>query len=588
MIQMRETCGQPPHLHRHGAHPTTMRSGDHRRLHRRGLGALVCLAMIAGLSLLAPPTASAAAGPVVDCATDTTGPSITGVFPTAVSVGITPVQVRMAPQVSDPCGVSFWQTTRGVWTYEQITATNTDPVARFPVPTRNEQAGYSDLLVAARDGSPAANATRVRFPFLLQRRATFERSTFDVQMPGTSITIDAKLIRANWELGHYDYFPGQRVQLQFRPKGKQQWQHIFFLTSNANAKVHAHYSFPTAGPSAYEGTWRLRYLGSEYTSSTTSPEVVVDSASGTTRASVRGVGSSAEGAVPAALMPQSLRGSATDAVGHDGAESTVHTGDVATDENAASPKGSSAGVSSVEVSGAGIARLPDLPTHPRPANPATPAAAPSQCSTDTSAPDLQGVSPDAVAVGLGPSSLPMFAQVSDPCGVADWQISYANSGYSFSVQSARPQALIRTPRWNAIAGYSTIGLQATDASPNLNSGSARFPFRLMRQSQWRPGSVYLTRAAYPNAPVVVRGQLQRANWERGSYQVAARQHVALQFRPEDSNHWQHHLMAVTEANGSIEIRSSSTVPDPRAGSWRLVYRGSEAFAPIASGTLRLA
>ncbi len=496
---------------------------------------VACVALAAGILGLAGAQAAVAAPSVrvaADCAADHTGPTLQGISPSSFSLGLRPVTMAWAPAASDPCGIAGWAIYRWIsqqWYFPK--ATNATPVVSLPVPSYNYLAGWTDVWLSATDASAQRNVSAGRFPFQLLRRTTFEDSTFDIIKPGAGgsrLSISAKLLRADWRLGRYDYFPGEHVLLQFRPEGSDRWQHVQTLTTNAHARVS--YQLDTAGvpTSRWLGQWRLRYLGGPTSASTTSPTVQVGLAG-----SVRQVAAAVapEGAVadPAGLLPApgSVPAVATDC----SADHLPPTG--------------------VQVS-------------------------------------VNGSDPQ-VSLATQQEAATFTVQALDPCGTGLWDLEHLGFGpaypaYRFSASNSRPTAQIPPPPVNAVAGYSDLHVAVQDGSPQHNVTEFLTPIRLARATSWPAQSIWLEAPRGANPTLGINAQLWRARWDLGRPAPFPNQMVAVEFLPAGASVWQHMKFARTDERGWLHTRYWRE-GDPRevfTGLWRVRFPSQERYASSIS------
>lgn len=509
----------------------------------RGLSRRVGVALIGATTVLImamPSTAAGAVGvastPSADCASDPEGPTLQGISPSAVSVGIQPVNVYWAPAATDPCGIAGWAIYRGAGEPMSMKATNSSPVALVDIPPHNWLAGWSDLWLSATDGSANRNVRAQRFGVQLLRRTTFELSTFEVTKPSASSTtlgIHAKLIRANWQRKFYDYFPGEHVMVQFLPQGSSQWQHKQTLTTNGSAQVNYSLNVKGLPPSQYVGSWRLRYLGGPTSASTTSTTYAVRQLS------------SASGAKPLEVKPVAA---------------------------AVAPEG--------------------VTTATDPAVAAPPASTQTDCTTDRTPPSGVQVSVNggdpSVAVGAQPVPTTFAVQALDPCGTGGWDVGHAGFGaaypYGFSASNTRPTAQISAPPANALAGYSDLYVSVTDGSAAQNPAEFLTPIRLARHTLFSAGDTRVDPPSGSQAGIVISGRLVQMRWDVRHYFPFAGQQVAVQFLPTGSTRWQHVKFARTDALGWVHT-SYWRPGEPAAtfnGQWRLHFPAQERYESSTS------
>ncbi|MEY9876508.1 hypothetical protein ABH931_006018 [Streptacidiphilus sp. MAP12-33] len=81
------------------------------------------------------------------------------------------------------------------------------------------------------------------------------------------------------------------------------------------------------------------------------------------------------------------------------------------------------------------------------------------------------------------------------------------------------------------------------------------------------------------AALTVKGQLNRADWNKGVWAGNGGQWVRVQFRKAGTGTWVTEAYAKTAANGSV----SASVRDYATGSWRVVYNGNAVSAAAVSG-----
>jgi hypothetical protein len=80
------------------------------------------------------------------------------------------------------------------------------------------------------------------------------------------------------------------------------------------------------------------------------------------------------------------------------------------------------------------------------------------------------------------------------------------------------------------------------------------------------------------ASLTVKGQLNRADWEKFAWRGYAGRWVALQFRASSSSKWTFVRWVRTTSTGAL----STTLHDSRSGSWRYVYGGDAASGAATS------
>lgn len=223
---------------------------------------------------LAPGLAHAqAAQPAAGCATDTTGPTIRGINPAPVSIGLQQEQVRFSLRAWDDCGFSAWSIAPAGDRFG-FTASKVSPTVVLPYPSSNSQAGFSTLLTQASDASPQRNSSTMYVAFALQRRTTFAmgNTTFTPPTGTQPLQVRAQLTRINWENRRYEPFGEQLIAVQRQAPDSSTWDFVQWATTDKQGWVRTTHTAPAEG---YRGQWRLRYLGNDYSSTTTTEAFTV-------------------------------------------------------------------------------------------------------------------------------------------------------------------------------------------------------------------------------------------------------------------------------------------------------------------------
>jgi hypothetical protein len=129
---------------------------------------------------------------------------------------------------------------------------------------------------------------------------------------------------------------------------------------------------------------------------------------------------------------------------------------------------------------------------------------------------------------------------------------------------------------NEVAG--TLGVAvlvvAKDGSTTYNAKATTFSWKRADKLTSKVSATKVVKGAN----LTVKGQLNRANWTKDTYQGYAAQGVSLEFRKTGSTVWTTVKVVQSGKTGAL----SATVKDSKSGSWRYVFVGNSTSGAAAS------
>ncbi|SEL09017.1 hypothetical protein [Streptacidiphilus jiangxiensis] len=130
---------------------------------------------------------------------------------------------------------------------------------------------------------------------------------------------------------------------------------------------------------------------------------------------------------------------------------------------------------------------------------------------------------------------------------------------------------------NAIAGTWELAVLVTtkDGRTVFEPRAAHFTVKRADVLSAKPSAATVRKGA----ALTVKGQLNRADWNKGVWAGNGGQWVQVQFRKAGTSTWVTVAVAKTAANGSV----SASVRDYASGSWRLAYNGNAVSSAAVSG-----
>ena len=180
---------------------------------------------------------------------------ITGITPTSVVVGLTPISKRFDVRTSDCASRSHWDITLG--DYDGYVYTSS-PYQTF-APYTNSDAGANSVTAEVSNGDDFTTARSWANGFYLKRNTGWQgfNASPEPARKGKPISIKGRLLIVDWDNNRYQATSGATVRVQFRTKTGS-------YTTVKTVKGGRDGWVRTTVTAKRTGVWRLSYIGNSF------------------------------------------------------------------------------------------------------------------------------------------------------------------------------------------------------------------------------------------------------------------------------------------------------------------------------------